>query len=76
MRKVRSYIRFPLEENKKNKRLYVEVRFARVWSSTLKETASIFCLKQNGRNLTAQEYADNLIKYMDGTESMNTLTFS
>ena len=73
---VRSNIRLPLEENEKNKRLYVEVRYARVYSSTLKETASILRLKQNGRNLTTQEYADNLIKYMDDTESMNTLTLA
>ena len=66
----------PLEENEKNKRLYVEVRYARVSSSTLKETASIFRLKRNCRNLATQEYADNLIKYMDDTESMNTLTLA
>ena len=71
---VRSNIRLPLEENEKNKRLYVEVPHARVSPSTLKETASIFRLKRNDRNLTTQEYADNLIKYMDDTESMNTLT--
>ena len=65
-----------LKENEKNKRFYVEVRYARVSSSTLKETASIFRLKRNGRNLTTQEYADNLIKYMDDTESMNTLTLA
>ena len=70
---VRSNIRLPSEENEKNKRLYVEVWYARVYSSTLKETASILRLKQNGRNLTTQEYADNLINYMDDTESMNTL---
>ena len=51
----------------------MEVWYARVYSSTLKETASILRLKQNGRNLTTQEYADNLINYMDDTESMNTL---
>ena len=73
---VHSNIRLPLEENEKNKRLYVKVRYARVSSSTLKETASIFRLKRNGRNLTTQEYADNLIKYMDDTESMNTLTLA
>ena len=73
---VRSNIRLPLEENEKNKRLYVEVWYARVYSSTLKETASILRIKQNGRNLTTQEYADNLIKYMDDTESMNTLTLA
>ena len=73
---VRSNIRLPLEENEKNKRLYVEMRYARVSSSTLKETAIIFRLKRNGRNLTTQEYADNLIKYMDDTESMNTLALA
>ena len=73
---VHSNIRLPLEKHEKNKRLYVEVRYARELSSTLKETASIFCLKRIGRNLTTQEYADNLIKYMDDTESMNTLALA
>ena len=73
---VCSYIRLPLEENEKNKRLCGEVQYARVSSSTLKETASLFHLKQNGRNLMTQEYADNLIKYMDDTENMNTLTLA
>ena len=58
--------RLPLE-NEKNKSLYVEVQYARALSSTLKETASIFRLKRNGRNLTTQEYADNPIKHMDDT---------
>ena len=71
---VCSYIRLPLEENEKNKRLCGEVQYARVLSSTLKETASLFHLKQNGRKLMTQEYADNLIKYMDDTENMSTLT--
>ena len=43
---VRSYTRLPLEENEKNKRWYVKVRYARGSSSTLKETASIFRLKR------------------------------
>ena len=42
----------------------------------MKETSSIFRLKQNGRNLTIQEYADNLIKYMDDTESISILTLA
>ena len=46
---VHSYIRLPLEENEKNKRLYNEVWYARASSNTLKETASIFRLKRNGR---------------------------
>ena len=73
---VRSYIRLPLEENEKNIRLYVKVRYARVLSSTSKETASIFCLKRNGSNLKTQEYTDNLDKYMDDTESINILTLA
>ena len=66
----------PLEENEKNKSLYVELRYARVSSNTLKETASIFHRKQNGRNLATQEYADNLIKCMYDTESMDTLNLA
>ena len=69
-------MKLPLEENQKTKGLYVEVRYARVSSSTLKETASVFRLRRNGRNLATQEYADSLIKYMDDAESMNTLTLA
>ena len=69
-------MRYTVTEENEKKRLYVEVQYARVSSSTFKETASIFCLKQNGRNLTTQEYANNLIKYMDDTESMNTLALA
>ena len=52
---VYNYIRLPLEENEKKKRLYVEVQYARVSPSTLKETARIFRLIWNGRELHDSE---------------------
>ena len=38
-------------DNEKNKRLYVEVRYARKTSLSLKPTASVFKLKKNHKNL-------------------------
>ena len=63
-----------LTEKEKNTRMYVEVRYARTTSLTLKENASVFRLKINGKNLETKEYAENLIRYFDNSESINSLT--
>ena len=60
----------------KNQRMYVEVRYARVTSTTLKESAKVFRLKCDGRNLSTLEYGENLKKYFDDSESVNTLTLN
>ena len=63
-----------LTEKEKNTRMYVEVRYARTTSLTLKENGSVFRLKMNGKNLETKEYAKNLIRYFDDSESINSLT--
>ena len=74
MKTVEDYLLLPLDEKERNARLYIEVRYARMTSSTLKETAAVFRLKRQGRNLPSAEYADNLKKYFDDTESVGTLS--
>ena len=40
----------------------------------MKETAKVFQLKRSGKNLTTIEYAENLKKHFDDSESVSTLT--
>jgi len=58
----------------KNKRMYVEVRYAKESSSSLKRTAAVFKLKNGGQNLATEDYTTNLGKYFDSAKSCSTLT--
>ena len=74
VQEVDHYLNLSIEEKAKNHRFYVEVRYARVTSTTMKETAKVFQLKRSGKNLTTIEYAENLKKHFDDSESVSTLT--
>ena len=74
VKEVHDFMLLPMDEKERNNRLYTEVRYARMTSSKLKETAAVFRLKRNGRSLQAEEYADNLKKYFDDTESVGSLS--
>ena len=54
--------------------MYAKVRYARVTSATLKESAKVFRLKRDGKNLPTSEYGENLKTYLDDSESVATLT--
>ena len=71
---VRNYMSRGYNEETKVKRLYNEVRYARMSSMSLKPTAAVFRLKQNHRNLSYQEYADNLTSYLSTARSCRTIT--
>ena len=71
---IRQYNTLDIDESQRNKRMYIEVRYARVTSLTLKSTSPLFRLKRDGKNLDTTEYTENLIKYMDDSESVNSLT--
>ena len=62
------------DSKEKNKRLYLEVRYARESSLSLKRTAAVFKLKSAGKNLATEDYATNLINYFDSAKSCSTLT--
>ena len=59
---------------KKNKRMYDEVKYARITSTSLKSTNAIFRLKKNYKNLPTEEYVDNLSAYLSNARSCKTLT--
>jgi hypothetical protein len=62
------------EENQKNIRMYNEVKYARMTSTSLKPTNAVFRLKKNYRNLPTEEYVDNLSTYLSNARSCKTLT--
>ena len=57
--------RTDLEDAVKNKRLYIEVRFAKNSSLSYPKSSDIFRLKQKGKNLSTSEYAVNLSTYLN-----------
>ena len=71
---VRDYVNRGYDEETKVKRLYNEVRYARMSSISLKPTAAVFRLKRNYKNLPSEEYADNLISYLSSARSCRTIT--
>ena len=54
-----------MEEKERNKRLYLEVRYARDCSIAFPKTSDIFKLKKNYKNLESAVYATNLKTYLD-----------
>ena len=60
----------------KNARLYIEVRYARSTSLSLKETAAVFRLKRGGKKLETEEYATNLMQYLDDSKNIASLTMA
>ena len=70
---VTAYLKETSENNKQD-RLYVEIRYARLTSLTLKQGASVFRLRRNGKKLTSDEYANNLIKYLSDSRNIGTVT--
>ena len=62
------------DSKEKNSRLYLEVRYAKESSMSLKRTASVFRLKIGGKNLATDDYAANLCKYFDSAKACSTLT--
>ena len=56
----------------KSQRMYIEVRYARCTSLSLK----VFRLRKGGKKLEAKEYASNLMEYLDDSKNMASLTVS
>ena len=73
---VLDFMKNLLDEDEKCRRLYVEVRYARVTSQTLPKTASVFRLRTNGKYMKAEDYANNLAQYLDNSQSVGTMTIS
>ena len=71
---IRNYLECDLDDDEKNKRMYDEVKFAKISCMSLKPTASVFRLKKAYKNLKTEEYAENLISYLNNARCCKTLT--
>lgn len=61
---VEVYMKGNETPEEKNKRLYVEVSYAKNTSLRLKHSDPVFRLKRDNRNLSNEEYAENLIHFL------------
>ena len=61
---IQSFMNSVPDSKEKNKRLYLEVRYERESSLSLKRTAVVFKLKSGGKNLATDDYATNLCKIL------------
>ena len=73
---VLDFMSTELGDCEKRKRLYKEVRYARMTSQTLPPTSSLFRLRSGGKFLVPAEYASNLAQYLDDAQSVNIVSLS
>ena len=71
---IKRYLLHQVDDDTKNKRMYEEVRYARISCTLLKPTAAAFYLKRNHKNLATEEYAENLIAYLSNAPCSKTIT--
>ena len=71
---IKRYLLHQVDDDTKNKRMYDEVRYARISWISLKPTAAALRLKKNHKNLTTEEYAENLIAYLSNAHCCKIIT--
>ena len=60
----------------RQRRMKKEVKYDRMSCTTVKESHALFRLKKNHADLDAEEYADNLISYLDNARSIKSITLT
>ena len=73
---VKNFMLLNYNDDVKNKRLYIEVRYPRIICMSLKRTAAVFRPKRNHRNLRTEEYAENLISFLSNARLCKTVTMT
>ena len=74
-KEVEMYLKGGKGEKKKNDQLYVEVRrYAKNTSLRLKHSDEVFRLKRGHKNLTNEEYVENLINYLGSVRKTSSLS--
>ena len=71
---VEMYLKGDETAEEKNERFYFEVRYAKNTSLRLKHTDAVFRLKRDHKNLTNEEYAENLMNYLGSVRKTSSLT--
>ena len=70
---VERYLKGNETAEEKNDRLYIEVRYAKNTSLRLKHSDQVFRLKRDYKNLTNEEYAENLMNYLGNVRKTSSL---
>lgn len=65
-----------IRDELKNKRLYLEIRYARDISLSIPKTSDIFKLKKNYKNLPTETYGTNLKVYLNNVTCKTSVTFT
>ena len=65
-----------MDELKRNERLYIEIRYAKMSTSNMKRSSAVFRLKKNYKNLDSEDYAHNLKVYFGFVSSVSQITLS
>ena len=73
---VDEYINSGITEDLKNKRLYLEIRYARDMSLSIPKGSDIFRLKRNYKNLPTNTYATNLKVYLRNVTCKTSVSFT
>ena len=68
------YLALDIDDTQRNKRLYNEVKYARLTSMSLKPSAPVFRLKRDHKNLSTDDYAANLKSYLNAARCCTTIT--
>ena len=58
---IKQYLLLENDNVTKHRSVYDEVRYAKMTYMSLKQTAAVFRLKRNHKNLTTDDYAENCI---------------
>lgn len=74
-KEVNTYIEnADIPDDAKNKRLYIEVRYARDTALSVPKSSDIFRLKKDFKNLSTDTYAANLKTYLDNVSCKSDVT--
>ena len=73
---VKSFMKSNITVQEKQRRMKKEVKYDRMSCTTVKESHALFRLKKNHADLDAEEYADNLISYLDNARSIKSITLT
>ena len=73
VQELENLLQMDLPDAELNKRLYVEVRYKKNTSTSIKKSSSMFRLKSSGKNLASEDYIQNIKQYFGCISSVNTL---
>ena len=71
---INSFMKDTPESKDKNNRMFIEIRFHKNTSTTMRKNAEVFRLKKNHQNIGTSDYASNLCQYLDQARDITRLS--